>query len=165
MSTPRLPLRRNIIRGQSTHNTFGMVRRADTDGDGDLDPKPHQGWDFEAAPGTPFFAVADGVVESVVNRGDYGLQLVLKLDVPVAGAGFAFYAHLETTQVAVGARVTQGQQLGTTGRSGNAARLPAHEDHLHFEARTIAHPGFGLGGRISPLAWFGVCPLHEPSSA
>lgn len=161
----RFPLARNIIRGQKTSNTFGMVRQADTDGDGDLDPKPHQGWDFEATPGTPCFAVAAGVVESIVNRGDYGLQLVLQLDVPVAGAGFAFYAHLGTTELAVGARVLAGTRLATTGRSGNASRLPAHEDHLHFEARTIAHPGFGLGGRISPLGWFGTCPLHEAVSA
>ena len=161
----RFPLARNIIRGQSTHNTFGLVRQADTDGDGDLDPKPHQGWDFEATPGTPFFAVAPGVVESITNRDAYGLQLVLQLDAPVAGAGFAFYAHLGTTEVAVGARVPAGARLGTTGRSGNASRLPAHEDHLHFEARTIAHPGLGLEGRITPFKWFGVCPLHEPTSA
>lgn len=157
----RFPLARNIIRRQKLSNTFGMVRQADTDRDGDLDPKPHQGWDFEATPGTPCFAVAAGVVESVVNRGDYGLQLVLKLDVPVAGAAFAFYAHLGSTAVAVGSRVALGQQVATTGRSGNAERLSSHEDHLHFEARTIAHPGFGLEGRITPFKWFDVCPLHE----
>jgi murein DD-endopeptidase MepM/ murein hydrolase activator NlpD len=32
-------------------NTFGMVRK---------EPTPHQGWDLEAATGTPAYTVADG---------------------------------------------------------------------------------------------------------
>lgn len=150
---PLPPVAHPRIRGGSEANTFGMVRHH-----ADGTPKAHQGWDFAAAIGTPIVAVADGVVESVSDRGDYGMQIVLRLGVPVAGAAFAFYAHLASVEVVVGQRVTAGQSLGTTGNSGNAAHLAHSEDHLHFEVRTIAHPGLGLEGRISPAKWYGAPP-------
>lgn len=152
----RFPLAHNVIRRGSESHTFGLVRKY-----ADGTPKNHQGWDLSAAVGTPFFAVSDGVVHAVRDAGDYGLQLTLRLDEAVGGAQFAFYAHLQSVAVAVGERVAEGQQLGLTGNSGNAYTLADADDHLHFEARTVAAPGLGLAGRVSPLAWFGACPLHR----
>jgi murein DD-endopeptidase MepM/ murein hydrolase activator NlpD len=56
------PLEWNVIRRNSVSNTFGMVRNY-----ANGTPKPHQGWDFSAAVGTPAFAIADGKVIFVHN--------------------------------------------------------------------------------------------------
>lgn len=146
----RLPLAHNIIRAKSPRNTFGNVR---TGKDGK--PRVHQGWDFAAQVGTPCFAVADGKVVTVRDEGDYGKQVTLD----IGDGRWAFYAHMDRIDVVLGAAVIEGQQIGTTGNSGNAVVLHDADDHLHFEARTVKAPGKGLGGRVSPLAWFEVCPL------
>lgn len=156
------PLDRNIIRGGSVRHTFGMVRR-----NGDGSARPHQGWDFEAAEGTPCYAVADGWIVAVRNAGAYGLQVVLEFTHDFDGDGdqdklFAFYAHLQKVDVAVGQQVRKGAQLGLTGTSGNAKGMPPSQHHLHFELRTIPLAGRGLGNRYSPLALFGICPLRGP---
>lgn len=64
------PLAFNVIRRRSANNTFGDVRKR-----ADGTPRPHQGWDFEARTSTPAYAIADGRVEFIRDRGDYGLQL------------------------------------------------------------------------------------------
>lgn len=150
----RMPLASNEIRANSDNNTFGPMRKYP-----DGKPKNHQGWDFKAAIGTPCFAVADGTVVSVDDRGDYGKQLLIG----IGDNRYAFYAHMDTITVQKGWAVKEGQQIGTTGNSGNAVNLHDDADHLHFEARTTPHPGKGLSGRVSPLAWFGVCPLKTPA--
>ena len=48
------PLAINVIRGRKESNTFGMVRHYENG-----NPKPHQGWAFEAAVSTPAYAIAD----------------------------------------------------------------------------------------------------------
>lgn len=151
----------NQIRGGSRRNTFGMVRAKLVNGK--PFPKAHQGWDFRAAVGTPFFAIDSGVVEAVETRGDLGLVLLLRCDHPhpeTKGPMFALYAHIKSAVVEVGDRVSAGDGLGLTGNSGNAEGLDDAEDHLHFEIRTpLPWPGLGLDGRTSPLALYRVCPL------
>ena len=149
------PLQRNVIRGRSDRNTFGLVRRYETGA-----PKPHQGWDFEAPLQTPVYAVAAGEVAFVRNRGAYGLQLCIEFE--VAGRTlFAFYAHLSKVHVSEGAQVSGNELVAASGESGNAAGMPAADQHVHFEIRTAKHPRSGLLDRISPLTVFGKCPLHE----
>gem|GEM_PF-1763977 len=150
------PLLKNIIRGKKNNNTFGMVRRYDNGR-----PKPHQGWDFEALVGTPTYAIADGKVEFVrKNFGDYGTQICLQFKFNEK-IHYAFYAHLKSTSVSQGSKVNKGQQIGTTGNSGNAKGMKGKEQHLHFEIRTRSVCGRGLAGRISPLMIFGNCPLRS----
>jgi murein DD-endopeptidase MepM/ murein hydrolase activator NlpD len=150
------PLERNVIRKHSVHNTFGMVRKK-----ADGTPKPHQGWDLEASVGTSVHAIADGKVVFVHNGGDYGLQVCLSFRFQEK-THYAFYAHLGQLFVAAGQEVKLGELIGTSGKSGNASNLPADEEHLHFEIRTTPYCGHGLDGRISPLAIYGICPLHAP---
>ncbi len=150
------PLDSNLIRNRVVNNTFGMVRRRS---DGSV--KPHQGWDFVAAVGTPTYAVADGVVAYTSGVGDYGLQLCLRFEIDGV-VRWAFYAHLEQFAVRTGTHVSVGTVIGTTGRSGNASTLPHSEDHLHFELRTRERPGRGLDGRVSPRELLGICPLTTP---
>lgn len=149
------PLSYNVIRRRSVSNTYGMVRKR-VDGT----PKPHQGWDFEAVIGTPAYAIADGTVEFVRDRGDYGLQLCIAFE--LGGTSYwAFYAHLEKIYVAEGDAVKRNDLVCKTGESGNAEGMAVADQHLHFEIRTKAEPRLGLWDRKSPLVVFGKCPLIQ----
>ena len=150
------PLLSNIIRGRAVSNTFGMVRKHK-----DGSPKPHQGWDFYAALGTPCFAIGDGKIVFADHRGDFGLIIVHSIAIS-GHTYYAAYAHLATSYVTVNQSVRQGETIALTGKSGNAQNLPARDMHLHFEIRTIPLPGVGLDGRISPLQVYGTCPLEHP---
>lgn len=120
-------------------NTFGMVRNEGH--------RAHQGWDLDASPGTPVYAIAAGNLTASKSK-DYGdcLQLEFSHD----GKNFyAFYAHLGLILLK-DCSVPEGTVIGFTGRSGNASKIPVGEAHLHFEIRTRAGVGKGLGGRIDP---------------
>jgi murein DD-endopeptidase MepM/ murein hydrolase activator NlpD len=144
------PLLSNVIRGKKESNTFGMVRNNGT--------KPHQGWDFAAPVGTPAYAVADGTVESVQAGGDYGHRICIKFN-HKGTTYYAFYAHMQSVFKQPGNPVQMNDEIGRTGKSGNASNLPASDDHLHFKIRTQPSPGLGLQGRVSPLKLYKVCPL------
>lgn len=79
--------------------------------------------------GKAVLAAATGTVVTAVtgkNKPSYGQYVVLD-----HGNGEStLYAHLESVLVAVGQLVTQGQQLGTVGNTGNS-----RGSHLHFEER------------------------------
>lgn len=102
-------------------------------------PRPnwrvHQGTDMFAARGTPDVAVADGLLRKRTG-GIGGNAVWLEAD---EGTHY-YYAHLddfEGTFAADGTRrVRQGEVVGYTGSTGNAAGGPAH---THFEV----HPGGG----------------------
>jgi murein DD-endopeptidase MepM/ murein hydrolase activator NlpD len=83
------------------------------------------------------------------DEGDYGIQITLEF----LHSGrwlFAFYAHLSAVACAEGDIIYEGQQIGLTGRTGNAHNLHADDEHLHFEIREQARAGRGLGNRIDP---------------
>ena len=84
---------------------------------------------------TPLRAPASGTVTSVIRNSSGGLQVVIRHD-----NGYTTgYAHLDTTSVAQGARVNQGDYFAHTGNSG-ASTGP----HLHLTMRNPA------GQRIAP---------------
>ena len=152
----RWPLHHNRIRRGLKSHTFGPDVRRDAEGR----PRAHQGWDFAAPIGTPCYAIGDGVVTLVEERGDYGLRVTLQLDEQHTGRSlWAFYAHLSEAKVATGQRVRLGDVIALTGESGNARGMPVADQHLHFELRTEPTPGLGLRGRIDPLEIYGSCPL------
>jgi murein DD-endopeptidase MepM/ murein hydrolase activator NlpD len=134
-------------------------------------PRAHTGIDLDAAPGTPIFAVADGVID-LARYGDamLGTDILLTFR-PTApmltylarmghfdedGVLFAHYGHLSAVFVSQGQRVKAGTMIGRTGTSGNAdQKYP----HLHFEIRKIRLPGIGAEGlhhRIDPELMFQV---------
>lgn len=155
----------NRIRAGKLNNTFGMVRTKIVNGK--PVPKAHQGWDFSAQVGTPFFAIDNGVIEAVEDRGALGRVCLLRCDTPhpkTRARVYALYAHLQSVVVEVGDRVAAGTALGLTGNSGNAEGLDDREDHLHFEIRTPdPWPGLGVEGRVSPFDLYRYCPLKEPA--
>lgn len=151
----RWPLSSNRIRRGLVNNTFGMVRR-NLNGT----KRPHQGWDFYAADGTSCYAIAAGQVVFAGKSGAYGNLLVHSF--PYEGETlYAAYAHMHDLSVATGQQVTKGQLIGHTGTTGNAAGMGGVDQHLHFELRTVAMPGLGLAGRMSPLEVFRQVPLDN----
>jgi len=137
------PLETMKIRKNRASNLFGVVRNDNT--------KNHQGFDYYAIPGTKIKAVADGIIKRIVNpsNGDYGIQLVLKID---NTNYYAFYGHLSKIYdtIKINTKVKKGDFLGETGNTGNASGLTGGDQHLHFECRTEIAPGLGLGGRLDP---------------
>jgi len=89
--------------------------------------KFHDGIDIAAPIGTPVYATADGIVESIkYYNGGYGLTIVVD-----HGYGYkTVYAHLSLSKVQRRQRVMRGDVIGLVGRSGRTTG-----SHLHYEVR------------------------------
>lgn len=87
--------------------------------------KRHTGMDFACPPGNPVYATGDGTVSLVKHeRGGYGNHIEVD-----HGFGYVTrYAHLSRTDVEVGQKVSRGDCLGLSGRSGRITG-----PHLHYE--------------------------------
>lgn len=97
------------------------------------DMRFHKGMDFAAPLGTPVYATADGTVEMMEWRGNYGRLVVLRHEKGLESR----YAHLSGYEMGlrVGTRVAQGQVVGYVGASGMATG-----PHLDFELRVGGQP-------------------------
>lgn len=141
--------------------SFGSAVRIGANGKA----RPHQGVDIAAEPGTPIYAVADGRVALTANRGDYGRQLSIVVqvdDLPLSkkslckglSAVYFFYAHLAEVDpnLSIHSPVKRGDCLGKTGCTGNASRMTSINKgaHLHFEVRTCHPSRSGVLDRIDP---------------
>jgi murein DD-endopeptidase MepM/ murein hydrolase activator NlpD len=100
----------------------------------------HTGVDFVVSTGTSLKAVGAGTVVSAGWGGAYGNQVVIRL----ADGYYAQYAHLSSLSVSSGQAVTEGQQIGLSGATGNVTG-----PHLHFEIRTT--PDYGSD--VDPVAY------------
>ncbi|WP_329268369.1 M23 family metallopeptidase [Streptomyces sp. NBC_01451] len=100
----------------------------------------HTGVDFVVPTGTSLKAVGAGTVVSAGWGGAYGNQVVIQL----ADGYYAQYAHLSQLSVSAGQSVTEGQQIGLSGATGNVTG-----PHLHFEIRTT--PDYGSD--VDPVAY------------
>lgn len=149
---------------------FGMVRKNGT--------RAHQGIDLVAVPGTPIYAVADGVVYTAPapdKKYAYGHTLILEVslkDLPDKQAAYCrkidpgsetigfFYAHLSEYPSKSPKIVSAGDIIGKTGESGNAAGMStvAQGAHLHFEVRLDPKKrSAGLVNRADPLPFIENC--------
>ncbi len=90
--------------------------------------RAHRGIDYAAPIGTPIKAVANGTVDFVGRQGGYGNLVILAH----ANNVTTVYGHLNSFAASVrkGARVNQGDVIGTVGMTGLATG-----PHLHFEFR------------------------------
>ena len=87
--------------------------------------KSHKGMDFAMKPSHPIYSTGDGVVETVKHE-FYGYGNSIVID-----HGFGYktrYAHLKTTEVEVGMKVSRGQCIALSGNSGRSTG-----PHLHYE--------------------------------
>lgn len=112
---------------------------------------PHNGIDFKANTGTAVYAADEGAVEfeGWGQKHSWMLQPA-GICVLINHIGsYAGYAHLSSTVVNKGDKVTKGQLIGYVGSTG-AATGP----HLHFEMLPLK-PNFknGYGGRIDPTQY------------
>ncbi len=140
------------------------VNRASNLGAGDVRigsdgrAKWHGGHDLYAPTGTEVRSSMAGTVEATGYSSSYGNYITIKTthteNVPTGeyitradgtilpiteektSTYYTFFAHLESIGVEVGASVTAGQNIGTTGTTGNAAGLTGDNEHLHFEIGT-----------------------------
>ncbi len=123
----------------------------------------HSGYDWSMSTGTPVLAVADGVVESVMESSTgYGNRVVIR-----HGNGYrTIYTHLREHRpgqgapafnVVVGQDVREGDVVGWSGNTGNSSGA-----HLHFGV--YRGPCLLNDGRIyernatDPFGWDGSAP-------
>jgi RHS repeat-associated protein len=118
----------------------------------------HGGHDLYAPVGTDVRSSMAGTVHATGTSASYGNYVTVKTthteDVPTGeyttradgtilpvteektSTYYTFYAHLDTIGVEAGDAVTAGQNIGTSGTTGNAAGLTGDNEHLHFEIGT-----------------------------
>jgi murein DD-endopeptidase MepM/ murein hydrolase activator NlpD len=84
----------------------------------------HQGADFAAPSGTPIQAAGIGTVIHAGWHGGHGKTVILQHQNGLR----TLYAHMSSIAVATGARVAQGQSIGTVGSTGLSTG-----PHLHYE--------------------------------
>lgn len=101
------------------------------------DRRFHEGVDFGAPKGTPVVATADGRVDDIGWRGNYGEYIRLEHDSSLSTA----YAHLSgfARGLRKGSMVKRGQVIGYVGRTGVATG-----PHLYYEVIVA-------GKRVDPL--------------
>ena len=99
--------------------------------------KMHQGVDFSAPRGTPILSAGDGVVEKIGWAGGYGRQMILRH----ANGYKTSYNHMHrfARGMKKGARVNQGQVIGSVGSTGFSTG-----PHLHYEMLVN-------GARVNPM--------------
>ncbi|RJR51305.1 MAG: M23 family metallopeptidase [Desulfobacteraceae bacterium] len=98
----------------------------------------HEGIDIAAGRGTPIFAPAEGIVESVGRLRGYGLQVSIE-----HGHGLVTsYSHLKKILVKAGQKVRKGQKIALVGNTGRSSG-----PHLHYEVRLNGVPLDPLGHR------------------
>ncbi|MBI1293381.1 peptidoglycan DD-metalloendopeptidase family protein [bacterium] len=115
----------------------------------------HNGIDFDLPSGTAVLATADGqVLEVGEDQNGYGRFLVL-----AHWWGESLYAHLQSVQVACGARVEIGHRLGSAGATGMC-----ESPHLHLGIRIAPYNRLdGWGGYVNPLPFLDPAAIIVPS--
>lgn len=88
-------------------------------------PKNHTGIDIAVNEGTVFISAMSGIVEKVSSEGDLGNHLKI-----TNGDISTVYAHCKTIYVKEGQQISQGEQIGEVGSTGNSTG-----PHLHFEIK------------------------------
>jgi murein DD-endopeptidase MepM/ murein hydrolase activator NlpD len=95
----------------------------------------HCGIDLAVPVGTEVAAAADGMVIQSGWNGGYGISVYLQHD----DGSITRYGHMSETCVIVGEYVSQGEQIGLSGNTGDSTG-----PHVHFEIRiedTAVDPG------------------------
>ncbi|HEX5132365.1 MAG TPA: peptidoglycan DD-metalloendopeptidase family protein [Candidatus Krumholzibacteria bacterium] len=127
------PVNGKVIRGfgKHTHPKYGTVTM-------------NNGLDIQAPGGTPIIAVASGVVEFVDWIDAFGKCVILNH----GGGYYTLYAHVATTMVSQGQKITRGQAIAEVGDTGSLEGYVCH-----FEVRQARKA-------LDPAQWLG----RKPSS-
>ena len=103
---------------------------------------PHNGTDFATPVGTPVVATGDGVVVMTRHHPYAGNYVVVKHDSTYKTR----YLHLSRILVRKGQKVTRGQRIGLSGKSGRVTG-----PHLHYELIVKGRPVNAMKANI-PMA-------------
>lgn len=112
----------------------------------------HTGVDHAAPHGARLVAIRNGTVTHVGWGGwgnSYGVQVHIR-----HGDYITMTAHMSRTTVRVGQKVSEGQQIGNVGTTGNSTG-----PHVHVETRVYP---FRYNNRIRNPAVFYASPVPEP---
>ena len=119
--------------------------------------KRHTGMDFACPPGNPVYATGDGVVVKVArDRRGYGNHIEIE-------HGFGYktrYAHMSRLDVELGQKVSRGDCIGLSGRSGRCTG-----PHLHYEVmyrRDYVNPAMYMDLDMAPEDYFEM--VRKPAS-
>jgi hypothetical protein len=123
----------------------------------------HTGVDISAKDGDPVEAFEAGTVKGINTEGSaYGNHVLID-----HGGGLtSLYAHLTSSKVQRGDKVTAGQLIGSAGHTGNVHPAGSKGAHLHFEIRKNG----GYGHDVNPLPYLNgagnaASPQSSPTSS
>ncbi|MCC9623269.1 peptidoglycan DD-metalloendopeptidase family protein [Thalassospira sp. MA62] len=110
----------------------------------------HNGLDIAAGVGTPIYAAATGTVTRAGWGGAYGNHVMIT-HVINGQVWTTVYAHMSSVSVKAGQRVSQGQNLGGMGSTGNSTG-----SHLHFEIHRGGYSwsSSSAGSTVNPASFF-----------
>ncbi|PXY46039.1 peptidoglycan DD-metalloendopeptidase family protein [Flavobacterium hydrophilum] len=158
-------------------SSFGKVRNGGT--------KNHQGLDIFAPSGTPVKACLDGTIVIAEYDGNWGNLIVIEVNkedldnakrnytleyegeiekgtnYSSSNQRFLRYAHLSEMSVTVNQKVTAGQVIGKSGKTGNAEDQNVRARHLHFDIANIKDAGKGTGERENPAFYVRLLPAND----
>ena len=99
----------------------------------------HNALDIAGPVGTPIYAAQTGTVLRAGWGGAYGNQVMIA------------HAHMSSVSVSAGQRVSQGQNLGGMGSTGNSTG-----SHLHFEIHRggYSYSSSSAGSTVNPASFF-----------
>lgn len=112
-----------------------------TSGFGMRDGAMHNGTDFGAPEGTPYYAAEAGVVVNATYDGGWNGGAGNWVVIDHGGGLKTVYMHSSKVYVSVGQRVERGQNIGAVGNTGDS-----YGAHLHFEVRVN-------GAAVDPLGY------------
>ncbi len=78
----------------------------------------HEGVDIVSSEGTPVYSVEDGTVIRARAQAGYGNVVMIKHILPDNTPVFSVYGHLHTITIPEGAKVKEGEMIGTVGNVG-----------------------------------------------
>ncbi|MCT4795451.1 murein hydrolase activator EnvC family protein [Exiguobacterium alkaliphilum] len=110
----------------------------------------HNGIDIAGPVGTPIHAAQTGTVTTAGWGGAYGNHVIIT-HVINGQVWTTVYAHLSSVSVSAGQRVSQGQNIGGMGSTGNSTG-----SHLHFEIHRggYSYSSSSAGNTVNPASFF-----------
>ena len=101
----------------------------------------HNGVDFAAGEGAPYYAADSGTVISATYDGGYNGGAGNWIRISHGNGIMTTYMHSSAVYVSVGDQVSRGQNIGAVGNTGNSTG-----PHLHFEVSVN-------GSRVDPMTY------------
>jgi len=147
-SAPATPKPSPSSGGLFIHPTAGTVTQGYGSAGGENGYTFHNGIDFGGPVGTPIVAAATGTVITASGGGPYGNHVMIAHQ--LNGKTYTtVYAHMSSLNARAGQRVSQGQQIGALGSTGNSTG-----PHLHFEIHVggYSYSATGPANSVNPLS-------------